>query len=61
MRPFGDADLAAIPWLSVVDLIGNLHFHLVDKPKLRGVESIGEGWAERELRALRAAAERLLG
>jgi Ser/Thr protein kinase RdoA (MazF antagonist) len=61
VRPFGDGDLAAIPWLSVVDLIGNLHFHLVDKPKLRGVESIGEGWAERERQALRAAAVRLLG
>jgi len=59
VRPFGDEDLAAIPWLSVVDLIGNLHFHLVDKPKLRGTESIGEGWADRELQALRAAAVRL--
>jgi Ser/Thr protein kinase RdoA (MazF antagonist) len=59
VRPFGDGDLAAIPWLAVVDLIGNLHFHLVDKPKLRGTESVGEGWADRELDALRAAAARL--
>jgi Ser/Thr protein kinase RdoA (MazF antagonist) len=59
VRPFGAGDLAAIEWLAVADLIGNLHFHLVDKPKLRGVESIGEGWAQRELDALRAAAVRL--
>lgn len=59
VRPFSDDDLAAIGWLSVVDLVGNLHFHLVDKPKLRGIESIGEGWADRELQALRAAAVRL--
>lgn len=60
VRPLGEADLAAVPWLSVVDLIGNLHFHLIDKPRLRGTESVGEGWAERELDALRAAAIRLL-
>ena len=59
VRSFSADDLAAIPWLSVVDLVGNLHFHLVDKPKLRGSESIGEGWADRDLQALRAAAERL--
>ncbi len=59
VRPFSDDDLAAISRLAVVDLVGNLHFHLVDKPKLRGTESIGEGWADRELDALRAAAARL--
>jgi Ser/Thr protein kinase RdoA (MazF antagonist) len=56
VRPFGAADVAAIRWLAVIDLIGNLHFHLIDKPKLRGAESIGEGWADANLRALRAAA-----
>jgi Ser/Thr protein kinase RdoA (MazF antagonist) len=60
VRPFGADDLAAISWLSAVDLIGNLHFHLVDKPKLRGAESTGEGWADRELESLRALATRLL-
>ncbi|GAA1847881.1 phosphotransferase [Asanoa iriomotensis] len=60
VRPFGDADLAALPWLTVRDLIANLHFHLVDKPTFRGTDSIGEGWADRELSALRAAAGRLL-
>ncbi|MEV0719277.1 phosphotransferase [Asanoa sp. NPDC050611] len=60
VRPFGAADLAALPWLTVRDLIANLHFHLVDKPTFRGTDSIGEGWAERELSALRAAAGRLL-
>ncbi|MEV4532917.1 phosphotransferase [Asanoa sp. NPDC049518] len=61
VRPFGAADLAALPWLTVRGLITNLHFHLVDKPTFRGTDSIGEGWADRELRALRAAAGRLLG
>ncbi|GIF70275.1 hypothetical protein Ais01nite_83100 [Asanoa ishikariensis] len=61
VRPFGEADLAALPWLTVRGLLTNLHFHLVDKPTFRGTDSIGEGWAERELVALRAAAGRLLG
>ncbi|MDG4824353.1 phosphotransferase [Asanoa sp. WMMD1127] len=59
-RELADADLAALPWLRVRELIANLHFHLVDKPTFRGTDSIGEGWAERELSALRAAAGRLL-
>ncbi|SNT65584.1 hypothetical protein SAMN05421812_12433 [Asanoa hainanensis] len=61
MRPLGAEDLAALPWFTVRALITNLHFHLVDKPAFRGTDSIGEGWAERELGALRAAAGRLLG
>jgi Ser/Thr protein kinase RdoA (MazF antagonist) len=61
VRSLGDADLAALPWLTVRHLIANLHFHLVVKPTFRGTDSIGEGWAERELSALRAAAGRLLG
>ena len=60
VRPFGDADLAALPWFTVRGLITNLYFHLVDKPTFRGADSIGEGWADRELSALRAAAGQLL-
>ena len=57
---FGDADLAAVPWLGAVDLVGNLHFHLVDKPRLRGTESWQEGWLDRTLAALRSSAATLL-
>ena len=60
VRAFGGADLAAVPWLGAVDLVGNLHFHLVDKPALRGTESWQEGWLDRTLDALRAAAATLL-
>jgi Ser/Thr protein kinase RdoA (MazF antagonist) len=60
VRPFAARDLAAIPWLGVVDRIGNLHFHLVYKPKIRGTESMGEGWLQHNLEALRAQAAALL-
>ena len=60
VRAFGAADVAAIPWLGAVDLVGNLHFHLIDKPRMRGAESMAEGWLARTLDALRSAATTLL-
>jgi Ser/Thr protein kinase RdoA (MazF antagonist) len=60
VRPFGGADLAALPWLRVLALISNLHFHLVEKPAIRGIDSIREGWADRDLAALRTGAPELL-
>jgi Ser/Thr protein kinase RdoA (MazF antagonist) len=60
LRSISDADLAAIPYLEVVGRIFNLRFHLVDKPLIRGTESIQEGWADAELDALRRAADELL-
>jgi Ser/Thr protein kinase RdoA (MazF antagonist) len=42
-------DLSVLPWLEVCALISNLRFHLVDKPQYRGLESLTEGWADREL------------
>jgi Ser/Thr protein kinase RdoA (MazF antagonist) len=42
-------DLSVIPWLEVCELIGNLRFHLVEKPQYRGLESLAEGWADRAL------------
>ena len=59
-RPIPAADLAAIPYLAVAGRISNLRFHLVDKPLIRGTESIGEGWAAAELDALHRAADQLL-
>jgi Ser/Thr protein kinase RdoA (MazF antagonist) len=58
VRPFPDTEVAALPWLDVVQRVHNLRFHLVDKPAWRGTESVGEGWADRDLAALRAAADR---
>jgi Ser/Thr protein kinase RdoA (MazF antagonist) len=59
-REVSEADLAAIPYLTVAARLANLRFHLVDKPMIRGTESIGEGWAAAELAELRKAADRLL-
>ncbi len=58
-RPLPPVDLEAIPWLDVVGRIHNLRFHLVDKPAWRGTESMGEGYLDRELDALRDAARDL--
>jgi len=59
-RPITAEDEAAIPYLGVAGRISNLRFHLVDKPLIRGIESRTEGWADRELTALRQAADELL-
>jgi Ser/Thr protein kinase RdoA (MazF antagonist) len=59
-RPIPAEDEAAIPYLGVAGRISNLHFHLVDKPLIRGTESRTEGWADRELTGLRQAADQLL-
>jgi Ser/Thr protein kinase RdoA (MazF antagonist) len=60
LRPIPAADLAAIPYLAVAGSLANLHFHLVDKPLIRGTESVHEGWAQAELDGLRRAAAALL-
>jgi hypothetical protein len=61
VRSLRDNDLAALPWFTIVRNISNLRFHLVDKPMFAGTESVAEGWAERILTGLRAAAKDLLG
>lgn len=38
-----------LPWLEVCALIANLCFHLVEKPQYRGLESLAEGWVDRDL------------
>jgi Ser/Thr protein kinase RdoA (MazF antagonist) len=45
-------DMSMLPWLEVCALISSLRFHLVDKPQYRGLESLAEGWADRELARL---------
>jgi hypothetical protein len=57
-RPLPDPEV--IPWLEVCALIGNLRFHLVEKPQYRGLESVSEGWADRELARLGELSTRLL-
>jgi Ser/Thr protein kinase RdoA (MazF antagonist) len=52
-RSVTEPDLAALPALQAAGLIANLQFHLVDKPRIFGSESRGEGWVERELASLR--------
>ncbi|WP_020574684.1 phosphotransferase enzyme family protein [Actinopolymorpha alba] len=60
VRTIGSADLSALPWLRVIESIGNLRFHLVDKPAWRGTESLSEGWAEQILTDFRSSARDLL-
>lgn len=60
VRSIGTADIEALPWLRVVETIGNLAFHLSEKAAWRGTESRGEGWIEAALADLRTSAERLL-
>lgn len=42
-------DLSILPWLEVCALITNLRFHMIEKPQYRGLESLTEGWVDREL------------
>ena len=51
---------SVIPWLEVSALISNLRFHLIEKPRYRGLESVAEGWADRELARLSELSARLL-
>jgi Ser/Thr protein kinase RdoA (MazF antagonist) len=53
IRPLPDSELAALPWLSLVERIANLFFHLVRRPRWQGIESRGDGEVDRELGALR--------
>ncbi len=60
IRAVGKADLEALPWLRVVESIKNLAFHLTEKTRWRGTETLGEGWVEDGLAGLRASADQLL-
>lgn len=60
VRALCTADLAAMPWLTVVETIGNLAFHLTEKSAWRGTETLTEGWVDGCLDALRTAADQLL-
>jgi Ser/Thr protein kinase RdoA (MazF antagonist) len=53
VRPLQPLERRALPFLRAAELIRNLDFHLTDKVAIRGIESIGEGWVDSELAALR--------
>lgn len=42
-------EVSVLPWLEVCALLSNLRFHLIEKPRYRGLESLAEGWVDREL------------
>lgn len=42
-------ELSVLPWLEVCALLSNLRFHMIEKPRYRGLESLTEGWVDREL------------
>jgi Ser/Thr protein kinase RdoA (MazF antagonist) len=52
VRALPAVDREALPWLTVLGLIDNLHFHLVTKPALFGTWTIAEGWADRAVEQL---------
>jgi Ser/Thr protein kinase RdoA (MazF antagonist) len=60
VRAVAPADLAAQPWLDIIDVIEDLRFHLVVKPVWRGTESIDESWLDATLGDLREMAAKNL-
>lgn len=60
VRPLRANDLAVLPWFTIAGNISNLKFHLIDKPRFAGTESLAEGWAQDILANLRSAAADLL-
>ncbi len=58
-RTLRPVDTAAVLALRVVELVRNVAWHLTAKVALRGTESVGEGWVDRELASLRDLRDRL--
>ena len=42
-----------LPALTLAGVLDNLTFHVIDKPLIVGTESLGEGWVDAGLTALR--------
>jgi hypothetical protein len=42
-----------------MEIIENLHFHLIGKPAMQGTASLAEGWVERGFESLAASARQL--
>ncbi|GAA3227025.1 phosphotransferase enzyme family protein [Dactylosporangium siamense] len=58
-RTLRPVDPDAVVALRVVELVRNIAWHLTAKVALRGSESVGEGWVERELASLRDLRDQL--
>lgn len=54
-RPLPVVELEALPWLSIMATIDNLHFHLIVKPATQGISSLTEGWVDRGFESLTVA------
>jgi Ser/Thr protein kinase RdoA (MazF antagonist) len=52
-------EMSALPWLEVCALLSNLRFHMIEKPLYRGLESLTEGWVDRELARIDELARQL--
>jgi Ser/Thr protein kinase RdoA (MazF antagonist) len=59
VRRLPPVELEALPWLRIMEIIENLHFHLIRKPAMQGTASLAEGWVERGFESLAAAASQL--
>lgn len=59
VRPLPPVELAALPWLRILNIIENLHFHLIAKPAFQGTASLAEGWVEAGFDSLAATARPL--
>lgn len=56
VRPLPPIELEALPWLRILEIIDNLRFHLIGKPAVQGIYSLGEGWVDSGLESLAAVA-----
>lgn len=59
VRPLLPVELEAMPWLRVLGLVENLHFHLVVKPRTQGTWSLTEGWVDAAFASLAESARAL--
>jgi Ser/Thr protein kinase RdoA (MazF antagonist) len=59
VRRLPPIELEALPWLRIMEIIENLHFHLIGKPAMQGTASLAEGWVERGFESLAASARQL--
>jgi len=59
VRRLPPVKLEAVPWLCIMEVIEDLHFHLIGKPAMQGTASLAEGWVERGFESLAAAASQL--
>lgn len=52
VRLIHPVEFEAMPWLRVLGIIENLHFHLIGKPAALGTSTLAEGWVDRGFESL---------